>query len=112
WGIGDYADLATFAARSAAELDAGVLLVNPVQAISPAHPVERSPYSPASRRFANPVYLRVTVTETFEKADAATRAAVESLAPDREGDLIDYDAVWTAKRAAFELLWPHRVEEV
>jgi len=112
WGIGDYADLATFAARSAGELDAGVLLVNPVQAISPAHPVERSPYSPASRRFANPVYLRVTATETFARADAATREAVESLAPDREGELIDYDAVWTAKRAALELLWPHRVEEV
>lgn len=112
WGIGDYADLAAFAARSAAELDAGVLLVNPVQAISPAHPVERSPYSPASRRFANPVYLRVTATETFARADAATRVAVESLAPDREGELVDYDAVWTAKRAALELLWPHRVEEV
>ncbi|MFB9685474.1 4-alpha-glucanotransferase [Amycolatopsis plumensis] len=112
WGIGDYADLATFAARSAAELDAGVLLVNPVQAISPAHPIERSPYSPASRRFANPVYLRVTATETFRQADAATQEAVESLAPDREGELVDYDAVWTAKRAALELLWPHRVEEL
>jgi 4-alpha-glucanotransferase len=112
WGIGDYADLATFAARSAAELDAGVLLVNPVQAVSPAHPVERSPYSPASRRFANPIYLRVTATETFERADEATQEAVLSLAPDRDGELIDYDAVWTAKRAALELLWPHRVEEL
>ncbi|MFJ7216871.1 4-alpha-glucanotransferase [Amycolatopsis sp. NPDC098790] len=110
WGIGDYADLATFAARSASELDAGVLLVNPVQAFSPAHPVERSPYSPASRRFANPIYLRVTATETYEKADAATQEAVRSLAPDGEGELIDYDGVWTAKRAALELLWPHRVE--
>lgn len=112
WGIGDYADLATFAARSAAELDAGVLLVNPVQAISPAQPIERSPYSPASRRFANPVYLRVTATETFERADAATQEAVRSLEPDRGGELVDYDAVWTAKRAALELLWPHRVEQV
>ena len=112
WGIGDYADLATFAARSASELDAGVLLVNPVQAFSPAHPVERSPYSPASRRFANPIYLRVTATETFAKADAATREAVESLVPDRDGELIDYDKVWTAKRAALELLWPHRAEEL
>ncbi|WP_410669117.1 4-alpha-glucanotransferase [Amycolatopsis sp. cmx-4-68] len=111
WGIGDYADLATFAARSASELDAGVLLVNPVQAFSPAHPVERSPYSPASRRFANPIYLRVAATETFARADAATREAVESLVPDRDGELIDYDKVWTAKRAALELLWPHRVEE-
>ncbi|WP_020645069.1 4-alpha-glucanotransferase [Amycolatopsis balhimycina] len=112
WGIGDYADLAAFAARSAAELDAGVLLVNPVQAISPAQPIERSPYSPASRRFANPVYLRVTATETFDAADRATQDAVRSLEPDRGGELVDYDAVWTAKRAALELLWPHRVEEV
>ncbi|SEF34694.1 4-alpha-glucanotransferase [Amycolatopsis pretoriensis] len=112
WGIGDYADLATFAARSASELDAGVLLVNPVQAFSPAHPVERSPYSPASRRFANPIYLRVAATETYARADAATREAVDSLAPDGEGELIDYDGVWTAKRAALELLWPHRVEEL
>ncbi|HEX3649298.1 MAG TPA: 4-alpha-glucanotransferase, partial [Pseudonocardiaceae bacterium] len=59
WGIGDYVDLAEFVTRSAAELGAGVLLVNPVQAISPTQPVERSPYSPASRRFLNPVYLRV-----------------------------------------------------
>ncbi|MEV7041929.1 4-alpha-glucanotransferase [Amycolatopsis sp. NPDC051061] len=112
WGIGDYGDLATFAARSASELDAGVLLVNPVQAFSPAHPVERSPYSPASRRFANPVYLRVTATGTYAQADAATQEAVRSLAPDRDGELIDYDAVWTAKRAALELLWPHRVEDL
>jgi 4-alpha-glucanotransferase len=111
WGIGDYADLATFAARSASELDAGVLLVNPVQAFSPAHPVERSPYSPASRRFANPIYLRVTATDTFAQADPATQEAVGSLVPDRDGELIDYDKVWTAKRAALELLWPHRVEE-
>ena len=54
-----------FAARSATELGAGVLLVNPVQAVGPAHPIERSPYSPVSRRFANPIYLRVTATETF-----------------------------------------------
>ncbi len=32
WGMGDYADLATFAARAAAEQGAGVLLANPLQA--------------------------------------------------------------------------------
>ncbi|WP_275295444.1 4-alpha-glucanotransferase [Amycolatopsis sp. La24] len=112
WGMGDFGDLAEMASRSAAELGAGVLLVNPVQAISPAHPVERSPYSPSSRRFANPLYLRVTDTEAFARADEDTRRRVLALAPDPIGELIDYDAVWTAKRAALELLRPHHPHSV
>ena len=111
WGIGDFADLATMTSRSAAELGAGVLLVNPVQAIAPTHPVERSPYSPASRRFLNPIYLRVTETAAFAAADARTRAKVLALRPPAT-ELIDYDAVWGAKRAALELLWPFRREEL
>ncbi|MBB5956775.1 4-alpha-glucanotransferase [Saccharothrix tamanrassetensis] len=105
WGMGDFADLATIARRSAEELDAGVLLVNPVQAISPTAPVERSPYSPSSRRFANPLYLRITDLPAYRDADAATRAAVDALRSDNDTELIDYDAVWTAKKAALELLW-------
>lgn len=112
WGMGDYADLATIARRSSVELAAGVLLVNPVQAISPTHPVERSPYSPSSRRYANPIYLRVTETAAYANADQHTRAAVAELRPDNHTELIDYDAVWRAKAAALELLWPHNPDRV
>lgn len=105
WGMGDFADLATFARRAASEQGAGVLLVNPVQAVAPTHPVERSPYSPASRRFANPLYLRVTETAAYAAADASTREQVLALAPDAEPELIDYDAVWDAKLEALERLW-------
>ncbi|RKT56295.1 4-alpha-glucanotransferase [Saccharothrix australiensis] len=111
WGMGDFGDLATTARRAADDLGAGVLLVNPVQAISPTTPVERSPYSPASRRFANPLYLRVADVPAYRDADAATRAAVDALRPDNDTELIDYDAVWLAKKAALELLWT-RVEHV
>lgn len=112
WGAGDYGDLAEVARRSAAELGAGVLLVNPVQAISPTHPVERSPYSPASRRFANPLYLRITDTKAFADADEATRERVLACKPDSDPELIDYDAVWSAKLAALELLWPGKTDEL
>ncbi|MEU7532025.1 4-alpha-glucanotransferase [Saccharothrix sp. NPDC042600] len=105
WGMGDFADLATIARRSAAELGAGVLLVNPVQAVSPTVPVERSPYSPSSRRYANPLYLRIADTDAYRRADDETRRRVDALRPDNDTDLIDYDAVWTAKKAALELLW-------
>ncbi|WP_433262386.1 4-alpha-glucanotransferase [Actinosynnema sp. CS-041913] len=107
WGMGDFGDLATIARRSADELGAGVLLVNPVQAVSPTVPVERSPYSPASRRFANPLYLRIADLPAYRNADPGTRAAVDALRPDNDTELIDYDAVWTAKKAALELLWRH-----
>ncbi|MFD1150115.1 4-alpha-glucanotransferase [Saccharothrix hoggarensis] len=107
WGMGDYGDLATLARRSAAELGAGVLLVNPVQAISPTSPVERSPYSPSSRRFANPLYLRVEDVPAYRDVDAATRAEIDALRPPNDTELIDYDAVWAAKAKALELLWPH-----
>src|SRR6185295_12522012 len=47
--------------------------------------VPASPYSPTSRRFINPLYLRVDGTPPANAIG---------------GDLIDYDAVWTAKSAA------------
>jgi 4-alpha-glucanotransferase len=112
WGMGDFGDLATMAARSAAELGVGVLLVNPVAAIAPTHPVERSPYSPSSRRFVNPLYLRIPATDAFAAADEATKAAVFACRPPSDTELIDYDAIWDAKRSALELLWAHRPEPI
>lgn len=108
WGMGDFGDLAEVADRSTREQGAGVLLVSPVQAVTPTHPIERSPYSPSSRRFANPLYLRVTDTAAFAAADEETRARVLALVPENDTRLIDHDAVWDSKIGALELLWPHR----
>jgi 4-alpha-glucanotransferase len=58
WGIGDLGDLARLAAW--AERDgAGLLLVNPLHAATPVVPQQRSPYSPTTRRFFNPLYLAI-----------------------------------------------------
>jgi 4-alpha-glucanotransferase len=111
WGMGDFSDLATIARRSSLELDAGVLLVNPVQAISPTHPVERSPYSPSSRRFANPLYLRIAETAAYLTTDEETRRKVDALKPENR-ELIDYDEIWAAKRNALELLWRNEPQEM
>ncbi|NRQ50111.1 4-alpha-glucanotransferase [Aeromicrobium stalagmiti] len=110
WGMGDFGDLAEMARRSGDEQGAGVLLVNPVQAVSPTHPIQRSPYSPASRRFANPLYLRLSDTAAYAAAPDDVRARVDALRPEL-GPLIDHDAVWDAKLAGLELLWPHRPED-
>jgi 4-alpha-glucanotransferase len=58
WGIGDLADLRRLAEWSR-ELGANVLMVNPLTAVTPVPPLEASPYYPSSRRFRNPLYVRV-----------------------------------------------------
>ncbi|MBG0561780.1 4-alpha-glucanotransferase [Actinoplanes aureus] len=104
WGMGDLGDLRTFVAECG---DADVVLLNPLHAVTPTLPVPASPYSPSSRRFANPLYLRVADTGAYRRADPDLRARVDALRPAAPADgLIDYDAVWAAKLAALELLWP------
>ncbi|MFC0432749.1 4-alpha-glucanotransferase [Kutzneria buriramensis] len=110
WGVGDLADLSDFVTWSR-DTGAGVVLLNPMHAVAPVHPVQPSPYSPSSRRHTNPVYLRVTATNAYLDADDATKAAVDALRPDRTTELIDYDQVWDAKIAALELLKPETIRE-
>ena len=104
WGMGDLGDLATFVSAAGSP---GLVLLNPLHAITPTLPVPSSPYAPSSRRFANPLYLRVADTAEYHRADPALKARVDALRPaPTESGLIDYSAVWQAKRAALELLWP------
>jgi 4-alpha-glucanotransferase len=105
WGIGDLSDLRRFAAWTAREHGAGAVLLNPLHAPGPTHPVQPSPYTPSSRRFANPLALRVEDVDAYRRADPDTRAEVDALRVSAGTVRIDHDLVWAAKRAALELLW-------
>ena len=109
WGVGDLADLTDLAVWSAADLGADYVLVNPLHAAEPVAPVQPSPYLPSSRRFFNPLYLRVEDVPEYAWLDAETRARIDALAvgvhEQLDGaDLIDRDTSWTAKREALQLL--------
>jgi 4-alpha-glucanotransferase len=105
WGMGDLRDLREFIEWTAAEHHAGAVLLNPLHAPGPTHPVQPSPYTPSSRRFANPLALRIEDLEAYRRADPETRAEVDALRVWASTERIDYDLVWSAKRAALELLW-------
>jgi 4-alpha-glucanotransferase len=93
WGIGDLADLR--AVRSmAAEQGAGFLLINPLHAVAPTAGQEASPYLPATRRFRNPIYLRVAEVPGADGVDLEDDAG-RALS---DGELIDRDAIWARKR--------------
>lgn len=104
WAHGDLADLRTLVETSAREHEAGFVLVNPLSAPAPVAPVEHSPYYPSSRRWLSPLYLRVEDTAEYASAGAELQAAVDALRP-ADGELVDRDLVWAAKREALELLW-------
>jgi len=106
WGIGDFGDLAGLAGWGG-DLGAEFLLVNPLHAAEPVPPVEDSPYLPTSRRYLNPLYLRVTDVPELAALDATDRAQVAALAAgpfDDAAGLLDRQASYAAKLAALDLL--------
>ncbi|MEI6251349.1 MAG: 4-alpha-glucanotransferase, partial [Mycobacteriaceae bacterium] len=108
WGFGDLADLTDLAVWAGARHGADYVLVNPLHAASPTKPMEPSPYLPTSRRFVNPLYLRVEAIPEFawlakRKRVHARREAIQSRAA--KSDTIDRDGVWAAKRKALNLVY-------
>ncbi|GAA2272056.1 4-alpha-glucanotransferase [Streptomyces hawaiiensis] len=111
WGMGDLGDLAELAGWAGRSLGAGFIQVNPLHAAVPGAPTDPSPYRPSSRRFPDPVHLRVEdVPEAaYVRDPEPLRALLERSgrlreAVLRQGALIDRDAVWELKREALELL--------
>lgn len=108
WGIGDLTDLTDLAVWSASRHGADYLLVNPLHAATPTVPMEPSPYLPTSRRFFNPLYIRVESITEF--ADLAKRGRLRRLRDEVQQhaarlDAIDRDKAWKAKREALKLIY-------
>ncbi len=106
WGIGDLADLRRLT-RWAKNLGAGMVLINPLHATTPVLPMEASPYSPSSRRYLNPLYLRIEDVPGASKLGKDLRrlaTAGRALNTERR---IDRDRVFRLKQEAFESLWKH-----
>jgi 4-alpha-glucanotransferase len=108
WGIGDLTDLADLAVWSASLHGASFVLVNPLHAAAPAPPMEPSPYLPTSRRFVNPLYLRVEAIAEYadvEQRGRIRRARVKAQGHADRAKRIDRDAAWKAKRTELESVY-------
>ena len=108
WGVGDLTDLTDLAVWAGSRHHAGYVLVNPLHAAAPTAPMEPSPYLPTSRRFVNPLYLRVEAIAEF--AYVRGRRRIRKMQEDVQAgakrvDTIDRDAAWAAKRAALEQVY-------
>ncbi|MGW4733368.1 4-alpha-glucanotransferase [Streptomyces shenzhenensis] len=111
WGMGDLGDLSELAGWAGRTAGAGFVQVNPLHAAVPGSPTDPSPYRPSSRRFPDPVHLRVQDVPEFAYVEDRDRVGglLERAARLRatvldKGALIDRDAVWQLKREALELV--------
>ena len=120
WGIGDLVDLADLSAVSG-EAGAAFMLINPLHAAQPVPPVEDSPYLPATRRFFNPLYIRVEAIDEYGYLRAEDRAAVEALATvqqgvNRDARLLERNTSYAAKLQALRMVYqvprsPSRIQQ-
>ena len=111
WGVGDFTDL-SFLVENAAKQGAHFVGLNPIHALSPAHPDMCSPYGPSSRRWLNFIYIDVTVVEGYEESDVQNIVQAstfqQKLAQAREVDLVDYAAVTELKLTALSAIFEYQ----
>ncbi|HET6884355.1 MAG TPA: 4-alpha-glucanotransferase [Pirellulales bacterium] len=104
WGFGDLADLRRLAEWSKTQ-GAGLVLINPISAAAPIIPQQPSPYYPSSRRFLNPLYLRIEEVPGANRlgAELETLAVAGRALNDKR--VIDRDSVFHLKMEALEKIW-------
>jgi 4-alpha-glucanotransferase len=108
WGVGDLTDLTDVAVWSALRHDADYLLVNPLHAAAPTPPMEPSPYLPTSRRFVNPLYLRIEAIAEFTDLPGRGhwRRVREKVQQRSDGlETVDRDSAWAAKRRVLQEIY-------
>lgn len=113
WGIGDLADLSDMAAWFGREHGASFMLVNPLHACAPTAGMEPSPYLPVTRRYVNPIYLRIELIPEYAYLERDTLATIsreaEAVGIELNTDaLLNRDRSWASKLSALRQI--HEVE--
>ena len=109
WGIGDFTDLFQLVEKSV-EQQASIIGLNPLHPLYQQNPAHRSPYSPSSRCFLNPLYIDVTNAPNFEYCELArkkvkSKVFQQNIADAKTSEFIDYPAVAKLKFEITEMLF-------
>jgi len=105
WGMGDLGDLRQFAEWSRRHLKSDFLLVNPLGAATPVLPQQSSPYYPSSRRYRNPLYLRIEDVPGAGAAGLALEKLAAAGAELNQKRFIHRDPIFRLKMMALGKIW-------
>ncbi|GHG26548.1 4-alpha-glucanotransferase [Streptomyces filamentosus] len=86
WGMGDLGDLSSLVSWAGRELGADFVQLGPLHAMEPGPLPDPSPYRPSSRRFPDPMHVRVESVPEFAGLGDGPRGRVRHLA-DRAAEL-------------------------
>jgi len=111
WGMGDFNDLQRLI-RCLSARGADFLLLNPLHANALHEPTQCSPYSPADRRWLNPLYIAPEQVEDFQQSEAVSRQldcsdwqqARERL---RQASWLDHAALINLKLPLLAMMYQH-----
>jgi 4-alpha-glucanotransferase len=105
WGMGDFKDLQNFGRWASRELHCDFILSNPLGAATPIERQQPSPYFPGSRRFWNPLYLRIADIPGADQTHASLSRLAGAGRRLNQQRLIDRDRIFQLKMNALEKLW-------
>ncbi|NED70452.1 4-alpha-glucanotransferase, partial [Streptomyces sp. SID10244] len=116
WGVGDFADLAQICEVAASSYGADFVQVNPLHAAQPHAPIEASPYLPVTRRFVNPLYIRVTDIPELSGLDKSVAKKLRALGRDFLDDNVNPRKIkrnksFRAKMSILELIHRQPLDE-
>lgn len=102
WGMGDFNDLGATAEVVAKHAHADFILINPLHAAEPFPPTEDSPYLPTTRRFINPIYIRVEDIPETAGLDADLQEDIRQMAAEFQAlntsdSMIERNPIFQAK---------------
>ncbi|ABR74711.1 4-alpha-glucanotransferase [Actinobacillus succinogenes] len=107
WGIGDFADLQYLIER-AVKFGADFIGISPLHQLYTAVPDWASPYSAASRRWLNTLYIAVDTLPEFKSSRSVQKwyhDHAEQISVLRQLDTVEYETVSALKMTALEQLF-------
>jgi len=106
-GIGDLKGLSELA-FGLREYNIRCIGLNPLHALFPHQPEAKSPYSPSTRLFFNPIYVALDKLPEFASCEKGARILeeCENLIKElKSSELVEYGSVWELKKRLFRELY-------
>ncbi len=109
WGIGDFSDLQALVTQ-ANKQGASTIGLNPLHPLYQSNPAHRSPYSPTSRSFLNPIYINVEKIDNFSYCNEVQALITGeefkvNLMKVRQAIKVDYIQVYQLKIKVLKILY-------